>query len=163
MATSKKSVDTVVETTVAPAPAQSQQDVLMAAFIEYLKQNKEAIDRQTDALKPKPVDAITPEYLAAQNREFNRPAFHRPVFQNSYAANCHGLSDAILDKVDALKSGVYMGGVVRVVEDKDSITLLYKNKTDAERWALRDHFSSFSDLVNKLYDEMKARETADKK
>lgn len=110
-----------------------------------------------DANPPKVIDAITPEYLA----KHPVPRLLKPAYQNGFDVNPSGLSDATITKLAELKTGHYLNGVVKViVEDggAGAVHLLYANKSPDQRMALRDHFRSFSELVDKIYAEQTARD-----
>jgi hypothetical protein len=146
-------------------PTQDAEDnALLAVVREIIQQqhdNTESIaSALREALKPAVRDAITPEYLAdPRNRE---QKLKKPAFQNSRAVSPHGLSDAVIDKLAALKHGDYMGGFVQVRENKGATYLFYPSRTLAERFEQQKYFTSFSDLVDKLYAEMSARDADDK-
>jgi hypothetical protein len=143
------------------APTQDiDNHALIAVVREIVQQQHESTESIAnalrEALKPAVKDAITPEYLAdPRNRE---QKLKKPAFQNSRLVSPHGLSDAVIDKLAALKHGDYMGGYVQVRENKGATHLFYPSKTIAERFEQQKYFTSFSDLVDKLHAEMSARD-----
>jgi hypothetical protein len=83
----------------------------------------------------------------------------RPAYQNGYEVNPSGLSDEVIDRLAALKPGAYLKNVVTVaVDGNNAVHLIYKNRTPDQRMQLP--FTSFSDLVNKVWAEMRQPVTA---
>lgn len=110
-----------------------------------------------DANPPKSIDAITPEYLAKNPV----PRLLKPAYQNGFDVNPSGLSDATILKLSELQTGHYLNGIVKViVEDggAGAVHILYANKSPDQRMALRDHFRSFTELVDMIFTEQTARE-----
>lgn len=98
------------------------------------------------------------EHRAEKLARDPRPKPNRPTFQNGFDVNPRGLSVDTIKKLDALKAGSYMGGKVTIQNVANGgINIRYTNNTPDTRMELMALFSSFSDLVHKLYDEMKAR------
>lgn len=100
-----------------------------------------------------------PEYVARQQAEGWFDAFDGgvTVLQNAYEAQPRGLPKETLFRAAHLKPGTYLRGRVTVnVEANGSVVRLsYPVKGDA-MLINRDHWSSFPDLVNKIWDEMAA-------
>lgn len=93
--------------------------------------------------------------------EMTRKQFKYPLFQNGIQAQARGLSDDTIRKAATLASGRYLNDIVEVVRtgrDKDQrIFLVYDNRTIDKKMMLQRHFTSFSDLIDKLTKEMAAR------
>src|SRR5262249_51906834 len=93
--------------------------------------------------------------------EMTRKQFKYPVFQNGIEAQPHGLSDDTLKKVATLAPGRYLSDVVQVVrtgrDSEQRIFLFYDNSTIDKKMMLKSHFTSFSDLIDKIVKEMAAR------
>lgn len=77
------------------------------------------------------------------------------VLQNAYEAQARGLSEEVRRRASQLKPGTYIRGRVRVsVEHNGQIVRLMYPVSGDNRMINRDYFSDFSDLVNKIWDEM---------
>ncbi len=132
----------------------------VAAAILKLAENLGAQqERQNDAIEalrasqpPREVQFGDPDYQAKLRAE--RKVLKRPAFQNGFEVNPSGLSDEVIDRLANLAPGAYLGGRVRVAIENDAVHLIYKNREIEHRMANDRLFSSFSDLVNKIWAEM---------
>jgi hypothetical protein len=79
------------------------------------------------------------------------------VYQNAYEAQPRGLSEEVRYRAAHLRPGSYIKNRVKVTVENDGavVRLAYPVSGDA-MLINRDYFSSFSDLVNKIWDEMHA-------
>jgi hypothetical protein len=100
-----------------------------------------------------------PEYVARQHAEGWFDAFDNGVvvLQNAYEAQARGLSAEVRHRAAHLRPGAYLKNRVKVTVENDGavVRLAYPVKGDA-MLINRDYFTSFSDLVNKIWDEMHA-------
>lgn len=107
------------------------------------------------SLAPKPEmkegDPAYTEYLKAQGL-FD--VFEKPVYQNGYEAEARGLSEEVRTRVCRLRPGQYLKRRVTVEVDGRSVHLKYPTKREDDRMINMGLWSSFSDLVNKIWDEM---------
>jgi hypothetical protein len=126
------------------------------ALAEKLGTSQEKLNETLAALResqtPREVNFGDTDYQARLRAETK--VLKRPAFQNGYEVNPSGLSDEVIERLANLKPGSYIGGVVKVAVEGESIHLIYKNRTADQRMALNAKFSSFSDLVNKIWAEM---------
>jgi hypothetical protein len=109
-----------------------------------------------EALKP-PKRKTSGEALV----EMTQRQFKYPLYQNGIEAVARNCSDDTIRKAASLAPGRYLNDVVEVARtgrDKDQrIFLYYRNRTIDEKMMLRNYFSSFSDLIDKICKEMAAR------
>jgi len=128
--------------------------VLLLAENQVDSQRK--LQETLDALKasqpPREVQFGDPDYQAKLRAE--RKVLKRPAFQNGFEVNPSGLSDEVIDRLANLAPGAYLGGRVKVALENDAVHLIYKNREIEHRMANDRLFSSFSDLVNKIWAEM---------
>ena len=100
-----------------------------------------------------------PEYTARQKAEGFYDEFDGgvTVLQNAYAAQARGLSEEVRYRAAHLKPGSYLKNRVKVTVESDGriVRLSYPVKGDA-MLINRDHWSSFSDLIQKIWTEMQA-------
>jgi hypothetical protein len=89
--------------------------------------------------------------LAATRREWKTK-----VYQNGYEdLDAVNQTDETIDRVSKLKPGFYIGKRVQVhIGPKGDVWFFYKNATPDQRFANHMEFSSFPDLVNKIWAEM---------
>jgi hypothetical protein len=114
-------------------------------------------------LAPKPeLKEGDPEYVERQKAEgWFDDFFGVKVLQNAYEAQARGLSEETRRRTSQLKPGRYIktkqnpdGRVtVEVHKGGSEIRLLYPVSGDAMS-INRDHWSSFEDLINKIWAEM---------
>lgn len=139
-------------------------DILASALKQVLGAESDKHEKLLNAVlgslpKQKPLDAITPEYLADPRNKVQR--LQRPAFQNGYPVNPDGLSDATIQKLAELTTGKYLGGVITIHVDDSAeraTNINYRNKTMAERFEMQRQVSSFSDMIDKCHAEMRARQ-----
>ena len=128
--------------------------VLLLAENQVDSQRK--LQETLEALKasqpPREVQFGDPDYQAKLRAE--RKVLKRPAFQNGFEVNPSGLSDEVIDRLANLAPGAYLGGRVKVALENDAVHLIYKNREIEHRMANDRLFSSFSDLVNKIWAEM---------
>lgn len=100
-----------------------------------------------------------PEYVARQQAEGWFDAFDGgvTVLQNAYEAQPRGLPAETRYRAAHLKPGTYLKGrvTVNVEANGQIVRLSYPVKGDA-MLINRDYWSSFPDLINKIWDEMSA-------
>lgn len=96
-----------------------------------------------------------PEYVARQHAEGWFDTFAVPVFQNAYEAQARGLSAEVRERASTLKPGKYLKGRVTVEVNNQGVHLKYPVSGD-NMLINRDHWKDFSDLINKIWDEMHA-------
>jgi hypothetical protein len=116
-----------------------------------------AIGQAIGAFAPKKeIKEGDPEWVERMRAEgWYDDFFGVTILQNAYEAQARGLSEEVRKRASQLKDGTYIKGRVRVsVEDGGStIRLSYPVKGD-NRLINQQYFSDFSDLVNKIWDEM---------
>lgn len=164
-AASAASSTPAVPATAAPAiPAAPGYEQLMAMFVASQQQIAGLLQQQAEynkqALKIAPRRKKTmAEYLAKNPRKFLK----HDVYQNGHLVNPKGLSQATLDLLDTLASGVYCDGMIRVDRIKDGVDgissrihIRYNNKSLEQRMALYMRFPTFTKMVNDIAAEMKA-------
>lgn len=113
-------------------------------------------------LKPKPeIKEGDAEYEAIKRAEGFYDEFEIPVYQNAYEAQARGLSKEIRDRAVKLRNGRYIktvqnpGGRVEVSNNGKEVVIAYPVSGD-NMMQNTQHWSSFSDLINKIWDEMHA-------
>jgi len=135
------------ETEIASADLNPQ----MAALIQALSTSIQGIA---------PAKVITegdPEYRARQEAEGWFDAFDVNVYQNAYEAQARGETAEVRYRAARLKPGKYIKGRVTVEVDANGVHLLYPVKNDA-MMINQQHWSSFGDLINKIWAEQEAKE-----
>lgn len=122
-------------------------ETLIAAFGQSIK----------DIAPKKEIREGDPEYVARQQAEgwFDDFDGGVKVFQNAYEAQPRGLSEEVRYRAAHLKPGKYIRNRVTVDVDNQGVHLKYPVSGDA-MLINRDYFSSFSDLITKIWDEMHA-------
>lgn len=119
---------------------------LAAAFAESLK----AVQ------PPREIKEGDPEYVARQRAEGWFDEFPHKVFQNGYEAQARGIPEEIRIKAANLKPGKYLGGRVTVeVGQNEARYLYYPTKGDA-MLINQSKWSSFEDLITKIWNESQA-------
>ena len=108
-------------------------------------------------LAPKPdLKEGDPEYVERQRAEgWFDDFFGKTILQNAYEAQARGESEQTRRRASELKPGKYLKGRVTVDVNGDVIRLLYPVSGDnlMKNMAL---WSSFGDLVDKIWNEMHA-------
>jgi len=97
-----------------------------------------------------------PEYTARLKAEGFYDEFEKPVIQNGYAAQARGLSEETRHRASNLKSGKYLGGRVSVDADGHRIYINYPTSKVDDRFKNMTLFTSFEDLIDKVWAEMHA-------
>jgi len=131
------------ETEIAPADLNPQ----MAALIQALSTSIQGIAPQKEIVEG------SPEYRARQEAEGWFDSFDVNVYQNAYEAQARGETAEVRHRAARLKPGKYLKGRVTVEVDANGVHLLYPVKGDA-LMINQQHWSSFGDLVNKIWAEM---------
>jgi hypothetical protein len=97
-----------------------------------------------------------PEYVARQHAEgWYDDFFGVTVLQNAYEAQARGLSEETRRRASQLRPGAYIKGRVKVTVEQNGtlVRLSYPVKGDNLQ-NNRDHWSSFTDLIDKIWAEM---------
>jgi hypothetical protein len=97
-----------------------------------------------------------PEYVARQREEgWFDDFFGVTVLQNAYEAQARGLSEETRRRASQLRPGAYIKGRVKVTVEQNGkvVRLSYPVKGDNLQ-NNRDHWSSFTDLIDKIWAEM---------
>lgn len=118
-----------------------------------------AMANAINGLKPKPeMREGDPEWNAMLKEEgLLDDFFGVTVLQNAYEAQARGLSEETRRRASQLKPGTYIKGRVRVsVEHNGQIVRLMYPVSGDNRMINMQYFSSFEDLVNKIWNEMHA-------
>jgi hypothetical protein len=107
-------------------------------------------------IAPKPVITEgSPEYVARLRQEGFYDEFDHPVFQNGYEAAARGLPAQTRQRASNLKTGRYVGGRVTVdVDGRGAVHIRYPTKTVDERFKNLGLWTSFEDLIDKIWAEM---------
>ena len=95
-----------------------------------------------------------PEYTARLKAEGFFDEFEKPVVQNGYSAQARGLSEQTRMRASNLKSGKYLGGRVSVEADGHRIYINYPTSKVDDRFKNMTLFTSFEDLIDKIWAEM---------
>lgn len=115
----------------------------------------ETLDKLRGAQPERVISFGDVEYQA-KLREANKP-FPRPVYQNQFEANPSGLSDETLQKVGELVPGTFLGGHVTIeAVQNNGIVFRYKTRSVEQRMANERVFRSFTELVEKCWQERHA-------
>lgn len=126
----------------------------MHAFAQVLAQ---AMAQAQSIYQPRELKEGDPEYVAMQKAEGWYDAFERPVYQNGKEANPRGIPADIRHKAANLRSGgPYIKGRVRVEASEKGVHLFYPTKNDAMMINQMQYFSSFEDLIEKIWHEQNA-------
>lgn len=129
----------------------------MAGASIDLKDLAAAITQGIASIQPaREIKEGDPEYVARQRAEGWFDEFPNKVFQNGYEAQARGLSEEIRHKAAHLKPGSYLGGRVKVeVGQNNARYLHYPTKGDA-MLINQSKWSSFEDLISKIWNESQA-------
>lgn len=92
----------------------------------------------------------------------NTKAFKTLTLQNGKESDPAVCAQETIDLIPQLKPGLYLGGYVTVeVRERDhAVNFRYSNSTPDQRMAQMRKFSSFDDLVAKIWAEQQARTAA---
>jgi hypothetical protein len=136
------------------------------ALAAVLAQQAELLANQNaqlaDLKRSQPVRTIEfsdPEYQAALAK--TRRVWKTRVYQNGYEVlDATDQTDETIERVSQLRSGFYLGKRVQVhIGPKADVWFFYKNATPDQRFGNQMDFSSFPDLVNKIWAEMQGAAT----
>ena len=108
---------------------------------------------------PKIIKEGDPEYTARLVAEGFYDMFDGvSVVQNGYEAQARGLSAQTRQRASHLAPGRYINGRVRIeVAGNGNVYINYPTKSEDDRNKNRDNWSSFSDLIDKIWAEMEAK------
>ena len=135
-----------------------QLTMMAQAFAAAMASNNQSLAESIKALAPKPeIVEGSPEYRARQEAEGWFDSFDVNVYQNAYEAQARGETAEVRYRAARLKPGKYIKGRVTVEVDANGVHLLYPVKNDA-MMINQQHWSSFGDLINKIWAEQEARE-----
>ena len=161
---------------IASAEAQNAQTAKIDELLATMKTQSSGNDTTAAALQlvaqmvatmqanipPREIKEGDPEWNDRLHKEgFYDDFFGVTVLQNAYEAQARGLSEEVRKRASQLKDGEYIKKRVRVSVEKGGslVRISYPVKGD-NMHINREHWASFSDLVNKIWDEMHATVTA---
>lgn len=126
----------------------------MNAFAGVLAQ---AIAQAQSIYQPREIKEGDPEFVARQQAEGFFDRFERPVYQNGKESEPRGETAETRHRASNLKSGTYfLTGRKVIVEANDKgVWLHYPTKGDA-MMINQNHWRSFADLINQIWDQMHA-------
>lgn len=107
-----------------------------------------------------PLKEGDPEYTERLRAEGILDEWEKPVFQNGYAADPRGESKETIEHASRLAPGKYIGGRVRVDVTPHGVFLNYPTVSLDDRFKNMKLWTSFGDLIGKIWAEMHARTAA---